>query len=55
VFTYSSARTGEYSSNADMSSSTPISSSTIHTVPASQGAVVYYREASGPIQTLVNP
>lgn len=52
---YASARTGEYSSNADMSSPTSISSSTTHSIPVSSGAVVYYRPTGGAIRSFVAP
>ncbi len=55
TFQYGSSRAGEYSANADMSSPTSISSSTTHSVPVNQGAVVYYRTSGGNIQTLINP
>lgn len=53
VIKYPSAVTGEYSSNADMSSATSISSSTTHTVPVATGAVVYYRRTGGQVTALV--
>jgi hypothetical protein len=53
VYKYATARTGEYSSSADMSSPTAIPSSTTHSIPISAGAVVYYRQTGGPIIPLV--
>lgn len=50
---YSIARSGEYSSSADMSSPTAISSATTHTVPVASGAVVYYRQTGGAIKAFV--
>lgn len=52
---YSSALTGQYSSSADMSSPTAISSSSTHVVPIPTGAVRYYQRTSGPISALVAP
>ena len=52
--TYPSARTGEYSSSADMSSPTAISSSATHDVPVPSGTVRYYRPTGGQIIALVN-
>ena len=53
--TYSSALTGQYSSSADMSSPTAISSSTTHVVPIATGLIRYYQRTSGPIAALVAP
>lgn len=55
ITTYSSANTGEYSSSADMSSPTAISSSTSHTVPIPSNSVRYYRATGGLISALVSP
>jgi hypothetical protein len=55
TFRYATSRAGEYSANADMSSSTAISSSATHVVPVSAGAVTYYRQTGGPIQALTAP
>lgn len=52
---YATARTGEYSSNADMSSPTSIASSTTHSIPVSSGSVVYYRQSAGSIVAFVAP
>lgn len=55
TFKYASARTGEYSANADMSSPTVISSATTHTVPVSSGSITYYRATGGPITPITAP
>lgn len=55
VTSYGSARTGEYSSSADMSSPTAISSSATHTVPVPSAGVRYYRATGGAIRVFVAP
>lgn len=53
TFRYSSVQTGEYSSSADMSSPTSVSSSATHAIPVTSGAVAYYRNTGGSIKALV--
>jgi hypothetical protein len=55
VTRYKTAVSGEYSSSADMSSPTAISSATTHTVPVPTGAVRYYRQTGGSISAMVAP
>lgn len=54
-YRYSTSRTGEYSSNSDMSSPSAISSSSTHSIPVTSGNIVYYRPSGGSIQTIVAP
>ena len=55
TFQYATARTGQYSSSADMSSPTSISSAASHSVPVPTGAVRYYQQTGGPVQAIVAP
>jgi hypothetical protein len=50
IIKYSTARAGEYSANADMSSPTAIPSGITHTVPVPTGAIRYYRPTGGQIK-----
>ncbi len=50
---YNVAKTAQYSSNADMSSPTSVSSGTTHSIPISAASVVYYRPTGGLITALV--